>query len=205
MTNTNEKLCEVFEMLVSRMDTLETNQLAVIKQLNLHQLALRYRDAERDWDDSFSCVHWTGDCLQLKVHTHMNIDGEFTGSMDPNDIYVIKTESWWSSPDDDILKSIKNIPGVIAAGNFCFAMQDCDSMQTVIKTAKDLHRLGLDVPTHLEVHIVPERFVPLAMSIINGFGEQEAFAALSSGAQASLKYRTFFKTYMYRFHNLSTA
>lgn len=83
MAVSTEKLCDVFEMLVSRLDTIETSICEVKTQLDAQALAARHADTLRQWGTPFSGVAMTGEPLTLHVFYPFNVDGTHKVRHDP--------------------------------------------------------------------------------------------------------------------------
>lgn len=87
----NEQLCNIFEMLVSRLDTFEG-------KLDLLQKAARHEDSMRPVGKKFSGVALTGCCVGLIVHDKFNSDGVFEEKGDED---VLILESYHISAYED--------------------------------------------------------------------------------------------------------
>lgn len=190
----NANLCAIFEMLISRLDSLKDNQAAAQQalkaQLDQQNLAVRYQDSLRSWGEPFSAVPWTGHCLEMTVCAHFEASGKLLGSLEPGEIYVISLPESPSLEDIGHSTLCEMFPGVLAAGRYSIAMTECKSIQTAITTAVDVaHHFNLDPPSHITFHTIRSQLVPLALSIIRGFGEREAFEALTLELRTTLKQR----------------
>lgn len=75
------RLADVFEMLISRMDTIETSLDALHTELAVQKTAQRYDDSRRPLGTPFSGMPHCGLCMELTVYTHFDCDGVFRDLM----------------------------------------------------------------------------------------------------------------------------
>lgn len=83
--SSNERLCDIFTMLVSRLDTIED-------KLNSIQLHERHKDALRPFGETFSAVALTGECVALTVfgHRHFDENGDFQLLPVDDNVFVLE-------------------------------------------------------------------------------------------------------------------
>lgn len=102
-SNSNERLCEIFAMLISRLDTIE-DKLDKLAEQDSKQLHERHKDAIRPLGEAFSAFGLTGKCVALKVFGHVNFDenGNFKFQSSDDNVFVLK--------DDFESTSLYNMP-----------------------------------------------------------------------------------------------
>lgn len=89
----NGRLCTIFEMLIDRLDKLETKLDAVADKTDHHiSLAARHIDSMRPLGEPFSGVALTGECVALTIHNEFDSNGNFL--CDSGDILLLMTPDY---------------------------------------------------------------------------------------------------------------
>lgn len=179
-STSNEKLCIIFEMLVSRLDTLERKLDAQQAQLDLQHLASRYADSLRRVGETFSGVALTGICVELRLFERIDSDGNFLCARD--DFLVIDWFGSRPSTRDAALSQAdlcQMVDGVLAVGDREAVISLCD-VKTAVTAVGEIFRLcQLSPPSTLEIYRVNQAFKALAIARATQTHRRQAWSDLT--------------------------
>lgn len=93
----DERMCDVFDMLIDRMTAVEeTNKSLQRHNKNMMNLLLRSArmdDSQRKLGKPFCGTSWADRCVALTIHDQFDDNGEFNGVME-NDILIVHDERY---------------------------------------------------------------------------------------------------------------
>lgn len=201
MDSTNERLSNIFDTLVGRLDSIETKQdMLDAKQRSLEgrqdlvEAAVRHANSLRPLMTPFSGLSLTGTPVILTTDAPFNMDGTFHNT---NGLLVAciygnlryRPISLTNGADPEGL--YKRFPQLLAVAPSCqsFAFSVCDikTISTIMDEISD--QLHTTRHSQLEIYVVSDEHAELALAIVRGTGIRHAWEGLSFGNQNSLKNR----------------